>query len=664
MLLLSARALDLEHTDNCTADYLAICEGHDGKSEDCIRLCHPLFLPLLTFSRSPVRFHFRSDLTVQASGFLLYYSYLYELAVPTRINDTHHYLDCSTAYYPEVKEHVACNLYPDCQDGRDEMYCGTTVPVKDQRSDDVCFLSVVLRKECDGWYAFRNSCYEYVFTDGDGITWDDAQMECEEKHYGGHLVSINTPEEKAFVRSLLMQGLDNKYVHAGLSTAEDALPQLYRQMWTWADKTVGYYVSLNGSRTGRMCTMIEPKTSLMLVTVDCEDTVPADYLCEWRQSNVTNDSSWYEEIPVIEVPDDRLRDRVNFAECPLGHLTHDFLTCDSESDCGVTREMRVCSLRDGKPIIQYGCERGGRVSFTLLCDFRPDCPDGSDEEFCVPRECTDGEWKCRNKQCIREKDRCDGIFHCMDRSDEENCYICAPGFIYCHTIGCIPGPGQLERNRTLQCGAYGSVNEERRYFVSEHVSRLSPPSIVVPDGYGNFTQCKLSVSLMGHGDLDALRRLDLSFVSVVELRGAVFEDLPNLRILNLSYTVTQEKVSEYLKNALKSPEARSLLQQWVSDGVLETSDVAMALASTSDKADSDTESSRASEEIIAIVKHWAKDGLVDAEELTEALRSLSEDGQKTEEGDGKTTESDKGRANGQATNGVVKGSAMNGRCSR
>lgn len=36
-------------------------------------------------------------------------------------------------------------------------------------------------------------------------------------------------------------------------------------------------------------------------------------------------------------------------------------------------------------------------------------------------ECPDGQFQCRNKQCINMLYRCDGRVHCSDRSDEDDC---------------------------------------------------------------------------------------------------------------------------------------------------------------------------------------------------------------------------------------------------
>ena len=96
-----------------------------------------------------------------------------------------------------------------------------------------------------------------------------------------------------------------------------------------------------------------------------------------------------------------LQTRQHLMTCPECHVTHAFLSCDSKSRCGQT----VCYLveREGclpevisaahhalDTVIIYSCSVGyTEVSFSLLCDFRQDCADNSDESFCHHPVCTE-----------------------------------------------------------------------------------------------------------------------------------------------------------------------------------------------------------------------------------------------------------------------------------
>ncbi|KAL8580883.1 hypothetical protein ACOMHN_039583 [Nucella lapillus] len=59
------------------------------------------------------------------------------------------------------------------------------------------------------------------------------------------------------------------------------------------------------------------------------------------------------------------------------------------------------------------------VSQSLVCDFRPDCPDGTDESFCEYPSCTD--LRCPNGQCITSIYRCNEYSDCLDHADESSC---------------------------------------------------------------------------------------------------------------------------------------------------------------------------------------------------------------------------------------------------
>ena len=89
--------------------------------------------------------------------------------------------------------------------------------------------------------------------------------------------------------------------------------------------------------------------------------------------------------------------------CPSGHYTHQFLACDTHSDCWALDDVRMdismetgyastsrwCDLSQNVPEeLYFLCRRfGEHVPFTLVCDHGQDCFDGSDEDFCYFRPC-------------------------------------------------------------------------------------------------------------------------------------------------------------------------------------------------------------------------------------------------------------------------------------
>ena len=75
------------------------------------------------------------------------------------------------------------------------------------------------------------------------------------------------------------------------------------------------------------------------------------------------------------------------------HITHKFLACDGLSDCLVTPDQTGNDLcaRDTDPSPPFFvCDnKAQQVPYTLVCDHRHDCADGSDEDFCVFQPCGD-----------------------------------------------------------------------------------------------------------------------------------------------------------------------------------------------------------------------------------------------------------------------------------
>lgn len=93
---------------------------------------------------------------------------------------------------------------------------------------------------------------------------------------------------------------------------------------------------------------------------------------------------------------------VNLHLCPEGHVTRDFLSCDLRSDCWGTgyASAYTCTalMMPLPPMYECGNELE-RVPYTLVCDHRRDCNDGTDEDFCVFPPCTlDKPRNCGNQQ--------------------------------------------------------------------------------------------------------------------------------------------------------------------------------------------------------------------------------------------------------------------------
>ena len=90
---------------------------------------------------------------------------------------------------------------------------------------------------------------------------------------------------------------------------------------------------------------------------------------------------------------------VSFVRCPGRHWTHEFLACDTQSDCWAKTDAVVsgewnahasswCDESMASQFLSFVCDLAGqRVPFSLVCDSRADCVDASDENFCTYPPC-------------------------------------------------------------------------------------------------------------------------------------------------------------------------------------------------------------------------------------------------------------------------------------
>lgn len=201
---------------------------------------------------------------------------------------------------------------------------------------------------------------------------------------------------------------DVQYIYAETMTwcllSMNLLLSRYRYLnaWQWIDGTIAYSIATSGIATMPACGQFYMTSMMQGVKLkECYVRRPAHVLCEMEaesgsqlrpekdkpQITFLEASAWANDSKVM---------------CPEGHVTHNFLSCDLPSSCWQQTSSSLCEAPLGILPPTFTCDNGfDRVPYTLVCDHRTDCPDGSDEDFCQFASCySSGKYDCGNQQVI------------------------------------------------------------------------------------------------------------------------------------------------------------------------------------------------------------------------------------------------------------------------
>ena len=337
--------------------------------------------------------------------FKLLFSFHAEHKVPPKLSSSLY--NCSVDYYPRFRMHLDCNIYIECDDGRDESgHCPYSSPA------------------CDGWVASYQKCYKrfksesYIWT---GRVPDICRA------LGYELASVKTEQESKDFRKMFFRR-ETEMDIIGLTYGFVSMPPMYKYFILWSDKTVIYnakHITLanhrpsKGSLFFRYKNLKENKLNLIGAHVDlkvfhfvCEK--PAQFQKHFSPDVVqfSSDQQW---TLTFQQPSQQM------VICSAGHVTHTFLSCDPESRCGQSTCFFSKGTKNAADIVaMYSCTSGDiEVSYSLLCDFRQDCADNSDESFCYHPVCKG--FSCTTGQCLPLSKRCNEYIDCLDGTDENDC---------------------------------------------------------------------------------------------------------------------------------------------------------------------------------------------------------------------------------------------------
>ena len=171
-------------------------------------------------------------------------------------------------------------------------------------------------------------------------------------------------------------------------------------MWQWSDNTTALYYNISwSSRVSAPYCAAFDTSERQLKVIKCDTFLKAEYLCE-VPTHTVQQSQPQQQLPVPAKPASTIAGMI---ECPNQEATRHFLGCDTSSGGRNSPDTPPCPQdRRDLDSLWFQCrDNSGCVPYTLVCDHRQDCADGSDEDFCVFQPCDWSQFACHNKKQVR-----------------------------------------------------------------------------------------------------------------------------------------------------------------------------------------------------------------------------------------------------------------------
>ena len=384
-VLISFTHFALEQGDDCKYDYLKFSVtalNHTWTK------CGLQDIPSRVY-HSSVNLVFHTDHAFQFTGFKMMYVILPRSQEPQQLSENLY--NCSVPHFHSFKSLLSCNMVTECEGNEDE--------------EDCSYYS----NDCGpGALDAGTKCYRFVRPDG-ATSWNDANYQCTQNKQ--NLVTLSTPEESGRFRQIMasVRNLRLVYIGAHLVDRMQDVPgeTMYKYLWQWVDGRTAIFFNITTYDYPQKCAYYYPGDGNMH-SEECREYKNADVVCEFYKQNTESvNESKVKLVSSVSIDLHDIVWNVTMVQCPSGHVTRDFLSCDTRGQCGAKESMTSCHS-ENVTIAMFVCERSHEaVHYTLVCDHIQHCDDNTDEDFCQFSPCPPSAFRCRSGQCIRLDQQCD-----------------------------------------------------------------------------------------------------------------------------------------------------------------------------------------------------------------------------------------------------------------
>ena len=407
-VFISFTHFDLERGRGCQYDYLDFAATAFNQTW---RKCGSQDIPARVY-RSAISLFFHTDFNTEKTGFKMMYAVLPRSQEPQQLSDNLY--NCSVPHFHSFKPLLSCNLVKECHGNEDEKDCSYH------------------SKDCGkGAIDIGTKCYKLV-RPVQNTTWNDANYACIQDNQ--NLVTLATPGELRRFRQLMVTLKNRRHVYVGARMTRNLYEKpavaMYKRLWRWVDGRTAFFIDIIDVERPPKCALYDPDER-KLTSLDCQTPQEADFVCEFDKQTVRSTNSTkagLESRVVVDFGDTVWN--VSMVPCPSGHVTRDFLSCDTQGQCGAEEFMTSCHS-GSVTIAMFVCERSREsLHYSLVCDHIQHCEDNTDEDFCQFSPCPVSWIRCLNDQCITRDRLCDGKSDCYDGSDE----VCSLGVAHMNTL--------------------------------------------------------------------------------------------------------------------------------------------------------------------------------------------------------------------------------------